>query len=271
MSRYNIPNSEDFGDFSNHQKKINLSKSGKISDEEFAEACALGFIIVNHELISIEDAINMGANVHAFSKDGKTALYLATAINPNPKDMLTLLQNGANVNARNRADGMTALMDAARFSFERTKILLYYKADVNLQDIDGLTALIWATMGDNDETAKFLLDNGADPTITTNSGCSLFEAAALFNAYKTLNMFADYFSVLKLNKAALSDLLNLAISKNSHLCAELLIQWGADVKAKIYGSGGMSAIEFARYCGAVETEQVIKKHSRKGLFGFLGF
>lgn len=72
MSRYNIPNSEDFGDFSK-PKKINLLKSGKISYEEFAEVCGFGFMSVNDEVIAIEDAIKMGANVNAVSKDRETA------------------------------------------------------------------------------------------------------------------------------------------------------------------------------------------------------
>ena len=233
MSRYNIPNSEDFGDFSK-PKKVNLSKNGKINDDEFAEACAFGFMSVNDEVMTIEDAIKIGANVNAVSKDGKTALSIATL---NPKGVAALLQNGAKINARNRKNGMTALMGAARFSFESTRILVYHGADVNAQDNDGFTALIWATSGDQDETAKFLLDNGADPAITANNGLSVLDAAALFNASKTLNMLADYFPPLKLDKAVLSQLLNLAISRNSNLCAELLIKWGADVNAKHYGKG----------------------------------
>ncbi len=53
----------------------------------------------------------------------------------------SLLENGVDVNARND-DGVTALMLAVRYGYEKiAKLLLEKNADVNAQDQDGNTAL----------------------------------------------------------------------------------------------------------------------------------
>ncbi len=84
--------------------------------------------------------------------------FLAAAI---ARDMMAInafLDAGINVNAQNELDGRTALISAAaRGDLEVVTALLHGRADVNLKDKRGYTALAHAIEGMYDEVADVLL------------------------------------------------------------------------------------------------------------------
>jgi hypothetical protein len=98
-------------------------------------------------------------------------LILATS-NGNKEIVQTLLDNGANVNAKNNS-GMTALMDACASTTgmkEIVRALLDKGADVNAKDNGGQTALMFASSTGNKEIVRALLDKGADVNAKSNDG-----------------------------------------------------------------------------------------------------
>lgn len=81
------------------------------------------------------------ANIKASNELGNTALHLASARNLKVISAL-LIANGAKVNTKNK-DGNTPLHQSVRFpaSFETAKLLIEQRADVNIQNAVGCTAL----------------------------------------------------------------------------------------------------------------------------------
>ena len=99
------------------------------------------------------------------------ALLLLSAIRGEAKRTEMLLRLGANPNYRGGKFGDTAMTAAAVMGRrEIVELLIAYQADVNIQDIDGGTPLIWATIGQHTEMVQLLLDSGADPNIRENDG-----------------------------------------------------------------------------------------------------
>ena len=106
------------------------------------------------------------------------ALLLLSAIRGAAKRTEMLLRLGANPNYRGGKFGDTAMTAAAIMGRrEIVELLIAYQADVNIQDFDGGTPLIWATIGQHAELVQFLLDSGADPNIRENDGHTALQFA----------------------------------------------------------------------------------------------
>ncbi|MEW6110274.1 MAG: ankyrin repeat domain-containing protein [Nitrospirota bacterium] len=91
----------------------------------------------------------------------------------------TLLDQGADVNAKNK-EGETPLMVAAlERRLEMVKFLLDRGADINLKDNVGATALIYSAMEGSVEIMKLLLDRGADPDAKTDDGLTALSISDL--------------------------------------------------------------------------------------------
>ena len=117
-------------------------------------------------------------NISAF--DGKTPLHAACDSSygkPERAELAALLiARGANVNAASSA-GQTPLHPAASGSPKCVRMLLAAGAKVEAADRIGRTPLAWAASNNNVETAKLLLDAGADPNREDNEGGSPYAAA----------------------------------------------------------------------------------------------
>jgi len=130
--------------------------------------------------------IEKGALVNAIDQDGNTVLVISS-INQFPPQlevMRLLIDNGALINKTNDY-GWTALMEAAKgqppqmikkfieinrkdlvtASTKMVKLLLENGAKIDVQDENGLTALMMAVSNNHLETIKVLLKNGVDKSI----------------------------------------------------------------------------------------------------------
>lgn len=121
-------------------------------------------------------------DINEQDKNGKTALMIATESNNHQLGM-ELLKAGADTDKQDK-DGKTALMYAAERIFNETNLnfydnqpyriikfddigieLLKADADIDKQDKDGKTALMYAYIHENYLFAEILLDYGADVNI----------------------------------------------------------------------------------------------------------
>lgn len=107
-----------------------------------------------------------------------------------------LIARGADVNARSRFSHETALMCACDNGYwcvrpkrvtyedrsaEAARLILEAGADINAQDIDGMTALMHACRNGQINIVRFLLQSGADITIKDKEGN---DAAAIASALR---------------------------------------------------------------------------------------
>ena len=115
----------------------------------------------NNRYKTAEVLLNNGADVNAKNKYGWTPLHLA-ALNNASATAEVLLKQGADVNAKDKY-GFTPLHDAAEKDASATaEVLLEQGADVNAKDNDGFTPLHRAEQNNAAETAKLLLRYGAN-------------------------------------------------------------------------------------------------------------
>ena len=115
----------------------------------------------NNRYKTAEVLLNNGADVNAKNKYGWTPLHLA-ALNNASATAEVLLKQGADVNAKDKY-GFTPLHDAAeKDAAETAEVLLEQGADVNAEDNDGFTPLHRAEQNNAAETAKLLLRYGAN-------------------------------------------------------------------------------------------------------------
>lgn len=127
------------------------------------------------EAQDVLDAINKGANIHAYNKDRLTPLHFAAEKSSNPKVVALLLDKGANIKARCKY-GQTPLYSAIDNSYvyedlgkkvhvarELIELLLDRGANIQNCDIKNRTPLhIAALCSESGAVVKSLLDRGAD-------------------------------------------------------------------------------------------------------------
>jgi len=112
------------------------------------------------QLQRLQDLIDQGADVNAKNAAGRPALLLA-AFNGNLRTLRLLLAAGADVNAQD-GQGNSALMEAAAFGHgDIVSLLILSGADVNLKNNAGVSALKRATLAGQTQIAKQLQDAGA--------------------------------------------------------------------------------------------------------------
>ncbi|HEY4364404.1 MAG TPA: ankyrin repeat domain-containing protein [Bryobacteraceae bacterium] len=185
----------------------------------------------------------------------KPGSAMVTAARSGKVDTLkSLLDRGADVNAKESATGQTPLMaavlgnhrDAAEFLLERG-------ADINASTEDGMTALLFAAREGYREIATLLLDRGADPNARDQHG-----RGALFFAIEARNHERS-------EQAASSALL------------ETLVEKGVDVNARA-NPDGLSWVDFdgetpflrAALSGDVESMRYLLEHGADPNLGTWG-
>ena len=115
--------------------------------------------------------VEQGADVNARNKDGWTPLHVAAREDASAAAAV-LLEQGADANARETLFGWTPLhLAAAKGDASATaEVLLSHKADVQAKDKFGWTPLHSAASNNAHETAEVLLNSGADANAMDNHG-----------------------------------------------------------------------------------------------------
>ena len=104
--------------------------------------------------------------------------FYAAIRSGNPTQLTSLIQQGSDVNVKERRGEATPLMYAAAFgSLDAMRLLIDEGADVNARNTAGATALMWAAT----DLAKIrlLLDKGADVNVSSTLGHTVLELAAM--------------------------------------------------------------------------------------------
>jgi ankyrin repeat protein len=183
-----------------------------------------------------------GADVNAKERWlGETALMWAASEN-HPAVVRTLIELGADVNAKSNVTGTpkleftrsggpnipfpvggwTALMHAARQgSIDAARALVDGKADLDAQDPDGTSAMIFAIINAHYDLAAMLVERGANPGVADSSGMAALFAAANMS---TLQWIEGWPHPIQNDKLDASDLV------------KILLQHGADPNQPLRGT-----------------------------------
>ncbi len=143
--------------------------------------------IRNADAQVVRELIENGADVNARDADGNTPLILASFY-ASPECVALLLEQGADADVANRA-GVTALVRAAT-NYEKTRVLVDAGAKVGVRTSDlGNTPLILASRrAGNSRTVKLLLERGASATERNNVGISPIISGAASGDLETVRV-----------------------------------------------------------------------------------
>ncbi|XP_065883611.1 poly [ADP-ribose] polymerase tankyrase-2-like [Dysidea avara] len=221
--------------------------------------------------------------VNCRDTDGRNSTPLHFAAGYNRVEIVEyLLQNGANVHAKDKG-GLVPLHNACSYGhYEVTELLLKHGANVNATDMWKFTPLHEAAAKGKYEMCKLLLKHGADPTkqnrdkktpldlVTDKEGdladllkgnVALLEAAKKGNLTKVKKLCNDGNINCTDDQGRNSTPLHLAAGYNHHEVAEYLLQHGAEVNAT--DKGGLIPLHNASSYGHMDIAQLLIKHGSK--------
>jgi hypothetical protein len=142
------------------------------------------------DISQVRNLLDEGLDVNAKNKNGWSALMVA-ASRGNMEMLNLLLEKGAAVDEKN-ARGQTPLIFAAHWGHANAvRILIEQGANVNLQMNDGWTALIDSIGMAHTEVAKILIKSGADMNVRAENGWTALMAAAYTNNAVIVNFLIE--------------------------------------------------------------------------------
>lgn len=162
---------------------------------------------------------------------------IATALrNGDTKGALRTLNRSPKVVNAKGVNGWTPLMYASLYADSATvRLLLEKGADVNAQNSDGGTALMYAI--DDPEKVTALLDKKADPNIRSGEGATaLLIAAGATGTYSTLKILLERGADPKVRLPDGRGVLQMAVPDGDLAVLKLLLERGAGTKT--VGLGG---------------------------------
>jgi hypothetical protein len=170
-----------------------LITSFKASDQIVARRATISDLLKaagEDDISQVKDLLDEGLDVNGKNKNGWSALMIA-ASQGNMEMLKLLIEKGAAVDEKN-AQGQTPLIFAAHWGHtDVVRLLIEQGVNVNLQMNDGWTALIDSISMDHTEVAKILIQSGADMNAKGNNGWSALMAAAYKNNGEIVNLMIE--------------------------------------------------------------------------------
>ena len=244
------------------------------------------------DIETIHSYIDQHYDVNDKDRDGNTALLLAT-YQGFPEIVKLLLAKGADVNAKNKYGDTALMLAVANGDTEISKLLLEHiggnpndeviafllseknkikrndewisqkskslgkkQANINDQNNNGKTALMYAAENGLTETAKLLLEHGANINAQDNRGATALMYAAEKGWTKTVKLLLDHGAdVNTKDKEGLTVLMYAAENGRTKTVKFLLKYWGADVNAK--DNSGKTALMYVAENGHSELVKLL--------------
>ena len=197
FSAINQKNSDEVANILANSTNININ----ILDEEgytpLHRAVYNNDLTTVKELLKIEDVninskLDMKVSIDGWYLGGSSPLILASYLG-NAEIVKALLENGANIKAKDGIDGsMPIHMASANGNNNVIKILLLEDNSI-VNDVDnrGNTPLHWAAMKDKPDTIKLLIENGADIEAKDTDDWTALHYAAAFSSFQTVQTLVD--------------------------------------------------------------------------------
>ncbi|XP_037282479.2 tankyrase isoform X1 [Rhipicephalus microplus] len=252
---------------------ISLDAATADAGRELFEGCRNGDVTRVKKLVTPH-------NVNSRDTTGRKSTPLHFAAGFGRRDVVEhLLQNGANVHAKDDG-GLIPLHNACSFGHaEVVQLLLKHAADPNARDNWNYTPLHEAAIKGKVDVCIVLLQHGADASIRNTDGKTpldladpstrsvltgdyrkdeLLESARSGNEEKLLSLLTSINVNCHASDGRKSTPLHLAAGYNRVRIVQLLLQHGADVHAK--DKGGLVPLHNACSYGHFEVTEMLIKH-----------
>jgi hypothetical protein len=170
-----------------------LITSFKASDHVVPRAATISDLLKaagRNDISQVKNLLDEGLDVNGKNKNGWSALMIA-ASQGNIEMLKLLIEKGAAVDEKN-AQGQTPLIFAAHWGHaDVVRLLIQQGVNVNLQMNDGWTALIDSISMEHTEVAKILIKSGADMNVKGKNGWTALMAAAHNNNLEIVNLMVE--------------------------------------------------------------------------------
>lgn len=238
----------------NPAQASNPPSASELTNQKLLQAAEAG------DIAEVLTLIRDGAGVNARGPTyGNTALMEAAA-RGHTDTVRALLEKGGEVDASDNA-GRTALMEAAFEGYTETvRVLLAKNANINAYDHEGWTPLFWAAFSRRTDTVRFLLEKGAD----VNAQNKYQDTALLHAAYggdsDTVSVLLEYHADLN-HKDDMGRTALIEATRQGHVdTLRVLLEHGAD--EKIAAKDGSTAISVAEKLHNAEIVALLKNPPR---------
>ncbi len=225
----------------------------------------------------VVDLLNLGININAKEKYGKTALIFAIEKEVSADIIEILLKNGTSSTINSKTNnGRTALMYAVKNKRPLNIIELLIKngANVNIKDDDSITALTMANAIGQKETADVLVKAGAKRDIITEWWLTLYEDWRDKNITKLKDLIKEGIDInmkstynvrkegsTKPYETGITALIFMAEFSSATEQVQALIDLGADVNIK--DDTGKTALMYAQKTGNKKMIELLIKAGAK--------
>ncbi|KAK0641816.1 ankyrin repeat-containing domain protein, partial [Cercophora newfieldiana] len=219
---------------------------------------------IRRGFVSIVDMlIDNGADIETRDRDGYCPLRIALDLPEfrGPREMSKLLINkGANANAEDLTDGVTALRHATWHGYyDVVELCIENGADINagISTCRGMpygaagTPLMIAISRCDERMVQLLLNKGVDINTKGPSGINALEVAMFYGREKLARLLVDAGGSIPQNLENRADLLRAAVRHRSEYLVRLIVDNGGKAAASIKDSRDMTPIYQAAYGGLV--------------------
>jgi ankyrin repeat protein len=200
---------------------------------------------------------DLGADVNATDATTDEPVLLKAAQNGYTEIVRALVENGADVEAKDSYD-LTALFLAAYEGYtDIVQLLLDYGADISVRNAYGMSALLWTAWNGHTETLQVLLDRGADVEEQDNSEETALIKAAYQGHTEIVRILLDRNVDVNVKNSDGADALIYAAWQGYTEIVQLLLDKGADVTAE--DNVGQTAMLLAAAHGYTDIVELLKQ------------
>ena len=215
--------------------------------------------VKNNDLKQVRSLLDQRADPNSVDEDGDHLLLYATLYS-SVECVQLLIENGSNVNAKNRLDE-TALMWSVHDP-AKMKLLMQHGADINAKAKTGNTPLLIACVGHGKyDAVKLLIDKGADVLSVNNKKENALIRASQFGDTATISLLLRKgIDINALSQDSTTALINAILNANKPVIFQLLNR-GANTEIQSFF--GLTSLSFAAIFTDAEVVKAILKRTKK--------
>ncbi|KAF2124067.1 ankyrin [Dothidotthia symphoricarpi CBS 119687] len=152
----------------------------------------ISWAVESGSVMCCQKLLDAGAHVNILDREQQNVMLRALLMFPVNEEIVHLLvRAGTDVNHQDR-DGRTSLMFAAQFGTQIScEKLLQYGADMEIQNEYGVTAVLGAVQNNNHDVLKLLCDRKAILNRKDRDGDSMIHYAAWFGDLETMRILEE--------------------------------------------------------------------------------